>query len=266
MEESAISQSKGPTFILVHGAWYGSFAWKKITPLLEAKGYRVITLDLPGYGIDKQPLANITLDDYVKKVADIANSFEEKVILVGHSMGGAVITQVSELLGPDKVAKLIFLDAFLLKNGESILSQVDKMNEASKDPENLKARKLVTNFLVISKDQKCATVPPDRMVDVFCHDCPAEDQALINRDTIWQPLAVLAAPVNVTDKHYGVIPKFFIQCTLARDLDRTSILQNVTCRKIYTLPSSHSPFFSMPDKLASILEDIYNDSAVAVSQ
>ena len=266
MSENTFSQSKRPTFILVHGAWYGSFAWKKVTPLLEAKGYRVITLDLPGYGTDKQPLANITLDDYVKKVAVISNAVEEKVILVGHSMGGAIITQASELLGPEKVAKLIFLDAFLLKDGESIFAQVEKMNEAGKDPENVKKKNLSADYLIFSKDGKYATVPPVRMVEVFCHDCPPEDQALINRDTVWQPVAALAAPVNVTDKRYGAIPKFFIQCTHARDLDRTSILQNVHCQKIYTIPSSHSPFFSMPDKLVSILDEIYKTPAVAVSQ
>ena len=81
----------------------------------------------------------------------------------------------------------------------------------------------------------------------------------------WQLVSALATPMNVTDKRYGVIPKFYIQCTKARDLDRTSILQIVHCEKIYTLPSSHSPFFSMPDKLTGILNEIYEYSSVPVS-
>ncbi|WP_461056300.1 alpha/beta fold hydrolase [Spirosoma arcticum] len=55
------------TFVLVHGAWHGAWCWKKVTPLLEANGNRVLVPDLPGHGVDKTPPATVTLDDYVKK-------------------------------------------------------------------------------------------------------------------------------------------------------------------------------------------------------
>lgn len=126
------SQSADKTYILVHGAWYGGWCWYKVAPLLEAKGYQVMAIDLPGYGNDSTPAAIVTLDDYVSKVAETAHSVKGKVVLVGHSMGGAVISQASELLGPEKVEKLVYLDAFLLKDGESIFSQVEQMNATSK--------------------------------------------------------------------------------------------------------------------------------------
>lgn len=258
MAANTFSQTEKPVFVLVHGAWYGAFAWKKLTPLLEAKGYKVVTLDLPGYGTDNRPVATLTLDDYVKKLVETVRPLKEKLILVGHSMGGAVITQAAEVLGPEKVAKLVFLDAFLLKNGESIFMQVEQINAATKAAGNAAAKKLQTDFLIFSADGKSCTVAKERMAEVFCHDCLPEDQAVIKANPGWQPAAVLAAPMQVTDKRYGSIPKFYIQCTEARDLDRTSILHNVPCVHYYTLPSSHSAFFSMPGKLAALLADVQN--------
>lgn len=266
MATPSFAQSAKPTFVFIHGAWYGSFAWKKVTPLLEARGYKVIAFDLPGYGGDQQSLNTITLDDYVQKVVAVVKPLEEKVILVGHSMGGAVITQASEMLGPEKVEKLVFLDAFLLKNGESIFAQVEKMNEAAKMVGISTVQKPASDYLVFSADGKSCRVAPDRVMEVFCHDCPPEDQALVLAHPTWQPVTALATPVQVSDSRYGVIPKFFIQCTQAKDLDRTSILQNVPLQKVYTLPSSHSPFFSMPDKLVAILDEIHQLSPVKVSQ
>lgn len=266
MTTTSFSQSAKPTFVLIHGAWFGSFAWKKVVPQLEAKGYKVIAFDLPGYGTDQRPPSAITLNDYVQKVVEVVKPLKEKVILVGHSMGGAIITQASELLGPEKVDKLVFLDAFLLKDGESILAQVDRMNEASKLAVQSGTSNLETNYLVFSADGKTCTVDPKRITTVFCHDCPTEDKALVSSQIIWQPVAALATPVHVTENRYGVIPKFFIQCTQAKDLDRTSTLQNVTCQKIYTIPSSHSPFFSIPDKLVAILDEIYRLSSATNPQ
>ena len=253
MITNTFSQSAKPVFVLIHGAWFGSFAWKKVTPLLEAKGYRVIVLDLPGYGDDKRPSATITLADYVNKVADTIKSLKGNVVLVGHSMAGAIISEVGELLGPEKIDKLVFLDAFLLKNGESILAQVGKINEARGAAAN---PAIQSDYLVFSEDGKSCMVPPGRMQDVFCHDCLPEDLALLRTHTTWQPVAALATPVILTDKRFGSIPKFYIHCTQSRDLDRTSILHNVSCQKIYTLPSSHSPFFSMPGKLVEIFDQV----------
>jgi pimeloyl-ACP methyl ester carboxylesterase len=266
MVVNSFSQSTKSTFIFVHGAWFGNYAWKEVTPLLQAKGYKIISFDLPGYGDDKRPSASITLNDYVQKVVDVVTPLKEKVILVGHSMGGAIITQASEVLGPQKVDKLIFLDAFLLKDGESIFAQVEKMNEANRLSGNSTVLKPASEYLIFSEDGKSCLVAPNMITELFCHDCPSEDMALVAAHKIWQPVAALATPVHVTEKRYGNIPKFYIQCTQSRDLDRTSILQNVPCQKVYKLPSSHSPFFSMPDKLVAILDEIYKFPSVAVSQ
>lgn len=249
------SQSK--TYILVHGAWHGGYCWYKVAPLLEAKGYQVLAIDLPGYGHDTTLVSTVTLDDYAQKVAATAHSVKGKVVLVGHSMGGAVISQASELLGPEKVEKLVYLDAFLLRNGESIFSQVEKMNAASKASSEATIEHPASEYLIFSDDQKTCLVNPLMMQEVFCHDCPAEDVALSKTHLRWQPVAALAIPITVSEARYDIIPKIYIRCTESKDLDRRSIVQNMPCQKVYELPSSHSPFFSMPEKLVAILEEVY---------
>ena len=74
----------------------------KVIPLLEAKGHKVAALDLPSCGNDKTVLERITLADDVKKVTDVANAQSGKMILVGHSSGGVVISQAAEILGSEK--------------------------------------------------------------------------------------------------------------------------------------------------------------------
>lgn len=95
------------------------------------------------------------------------------------------------------------------------------------------------------------------MQQVFCHDCPAEDIALSNSNLRWQPVAALATPITVSEARYGIIPKIYIRCTESKDLDRRSIVQNMPCQKVIEIPSSHSPFFSMPEKLVEILAEVY---------
>lgn len=257
LHTSTFAQIAGKTYILVHGAWYGGWCWYKVVPLLEAKGYRVLAMDLPGYGDDNTLSSVVTLDDYVKKVAEVARSVNGKVVLVGHSMGGAVISQASELLGPEKVEQLIYLDAFLLRNGESIFSQVEKMNAASKISVDAVVEHPASEYLIFSDDKKTCLVNPMMIQEVFCHDCPAEDVALVKTHMRWQPVAALATPITVSAERYGSIPKIYIRCTESKDLDRRSIVQNMPCEKVYELPSSHSPFFSMPEKLVAILEKGY---------
>ena len=110
---------KMKTYVLVHGAWAGKFAWDKVKPLLEKDGSKVVTLDLPAHGDDNTPIAGITMQNYVDAVVNLIDKQEGKVILVGHSMGGMVISQVAENI-PGKIDKLVYLSAYLPANGQSL--------------------------------------------------------------------------------------------------------------------------------------------------
>ena len=257
MATHSFSQSSSKTYILVQGAAHGAWCWKKVVPLLEAKGYKVITLDLPSCGYDTVQLANITLDDDVKSVTDAANAIKGKVILLGHSSGGVIISQAAELLGPEKIDKLIYLDAYLPQNGESVFSLVGKIRESNKISSGSKPDAPEPELLIFSEDKKSCKWNPKLVEQLLYHDCLLEDIAFAKAHLSWQSVASLATPVHVTDSSYGIIKKYYILCTQAKDLDKSSIVSNVHCEKVYKLPSSHSPFFSMPEKLVDILVEIY---------
>ncbi len=253
----SFSQSFNKTYILVHGAGHGAWSWKKVVPLLEAKGFKVITIDLPSQGVDAIKLASITLNDDVESVTNAADAVDGKVILLGHSSGGVVISQAAELLGPKKIEKLVYLDAFLPQNGESVFSLAGKIRESNKTSSVSKSDAPEPELLIFSADKKSCKWNPQLTEQLFYHDCPPEDIAFAKAHLRWQSVSTLATPAHVTDSSYGAIKKYYILCTQAKDLDKSSIVSNVHFEKVYKLPSSHSPFFSMPDKLVDILIDIY---------
>ena len=136
MTNNVISQAV-KTYILVHGAWHGAWCWYKVVPLLEARGHKVVAPDLPGHGKDTTKPEQVTLADYVNKVVSVANDQNGPVILVGHSMAGVVISQAAEVLGANKISALIYLDAFLPANGESLFALVEMVLKQSPSAINI---------------------------------------------------------------------------------------------------------------------------------
>ena len=84
------------TFLLIHGAWEDSSAWKETTEFLEKKEHKVVSIDLPGHGNNKAPISDIDLELYANRVKEELNNFSEPVVLVAHSFGGFVISKVAE--------------------------------------------------------------------------------------------------------------------------------------------------------------------------
>jgi pimeloyl-ACP methyl ester carboxylesterase len=124
ISQIAICQhSVKPVYVIVHGAWGGSWAFKKIDSLLTEKGAIVYRPSLTGQG-ERVHLASreIGLSTHINDVINLI-LYEDlhEVILVGHSYGGMVITGVADSL-PGRIKKIIYLDAFLPENGESALN------------------------------------------------------------------------------------------------------------------------------------------------
>jgi pimeloyl-ACP methyl ester carboxylesterase len=112
-------------FLLIHGAWQGAWAWQQVTPLLTSAGHTVIAVDLPGDGSDDTPPEDVTTMLYAERAAALIDQAAEPVIVVGHSMGGTVAAQVSELRSCH-ITVAIYLCAFLLPDGESIVDFYDR--------------------------------------------------------------------------------------------------------------------------------------------
>ena len=110
------------TFVLVHGAWQSNGTWDLLAPILEKHGHRVIRPVLSGLGTDQSRLSpDITLQQHVEDVSvELLRLSSERVILVGHSYAGMIISGVVER-NPAQVRRLVFLDAFIPEDGQSVL-------------------------------------------------------------------------------------------------------------------------------------------------
>jgi pimeloyl-ACP methyl ester carboxylesterase len=113
------------TFVLVHGGWDGGWAWRAVADGLRAAGNTVFTPTLTGSG-ERAHLAspNIDLDTHIQDIVHVL-AYEDlrEVVLVASSSGGMVITGVAERV-PERLRQLIYLDAFVPRDGESLLAIV----------------------------------------------------------------------------------------------------------------------------------------------
>lgn len=234
------------TFVLVHGSWHGAWCWYKVIPALEAAGHRVIAPDLPSLGRDTTPIPAITPRTWPDAIADILDAQIEPVVLVGHSRGGMVISQAAEAR-PDKVKSLVYLCAFLLRDGESLL----EVAQAGTD-----AGPTTTGDLIIDEDAGSVSVRPEALESLFYGCCPEEDVTLARLLLRPEALAPLAAPIHVTPENYGRIPRVYIECQrdgiIAPQLQR-EMYARTPCTKVISMDTDHSPFFSQPAELAGHL-------------
>lgn len=119
----AEAPAPAPKVVIVHGAWGGGWDWKETAGVLESRGYEVYRPTLTGLGERRHLLSpDINLTTHVTDVMNVLR-FEQldEVILVGHSYGGMVITGVAEAV-PERLAQLVYFDAFLPFDGECVLA------------------------------------------------------------------------------------------------------------------------------------------------
>ncbi|AYL96932.1 alpha/beta fold hydrolase [Mucilaginibacter celer] len=231
------------TVVLVHGAWSDASSWDAVTPLLKAQGEEVITINLTGHGKDTTSFAGITFQTYVNQVK-AAIGTRTNVVLVGHSFAGMVISQVAEE-EPTQIKELIFLAAALPHDGDSLLSL------AQQDPGSH-----IGKSLTIDKEHGAAIIAKDAAADIFAADAPQPVQEYIAANLKPEPLAPLATPVHLTEKNFGSVKKVYIHTANDHAISYPAqqyMVKNNKVAKVYTLQSSHTPFISMPDKLAAIL-------------
>ena len=114
--------SCGATFLVCHGAWSAGWAWKKMHPLMAAAGHRLVTPTYTGLG-ERAHLANpsIDLETHIEDVLNVIKYEDLRdIVLVGHSYGGMVATGVADR-ARDRVTQLIYVDAFVPADGQSLL-------------------------------------------------------------------------------------------------------------------------------------------------
>ncbi|WP_422345731.1 alpha/beta fold hydrolase [Parasphingorhabdus sp.] len=124
---SAVASGPAKTFLLVHGAWHGGWCWRDVRAQLEAQGHRVFTPTLTGLAERAHLLsADIGLDTHITDITSLIDYYDlTDIVLVGHSYGGMVITGVADAM-KDRISNIVYLDAALPKNGETMISQGPK--------------------------------------------------------------------------------------------------------------------------------------------
>jgi len=231
-------------FVLVHGAWHGAWCWEKVVPLLKEAGHEAHVIDLPGLGDDQTPIAEVTLDKYVSAVSALINTIGRQVVLVGHSMGGMVITQVAETM-PEKIDTLVYLTAFSPRNGETLLQY------ALEDKDSL-----VTQYKQVNEEQGFFTVAEDKLKECFYGMCTDEDAAHASRRLRLQALAPVATPLKLSDENYGSVRRCYIECSEDRAITprmQQRLRDNAAVDKSVVLKTDHSPFYSCPEELVDAL-------------
>jgi pimeloyl-ACP methyl ester carboxylesterase len=235
------------TFILVHGSWHSSWNWHKIVPILEKQGHKAIPVDLPGMGRDKTPIEKVTLESVVKMLTDVIDKEEGKVILLGHSKNGIVISQAAEYKS-HKIEKLIYLAAYLIPNGKTQAEYSAQDTEGALKP-----------FVARHPETNSHTLQPHIYKEGLYHDCDDDITEMAKCILSNESVATGITPLHLTEINYGRIPRYYIECTDDRAVTpfiQRKMYTETPCKKVYQMATSHSPFFSKPNELCSILTEI----------
>jgi pimeloyl-ACP methyl ester carboxylesterase len=196
---SIASAAHAKHFVLVHGAWQGAWNWYKVVTLLEATGHTVTTIDLPSHSIDGTPPGTVSLQSYTDKVVQTLDAISEPVILVAHSMGGVAISTAAEAR-PSKVEKPVYVAAFLVPNGVSLLDIASTDTQA-----------LVLPNLIIDPVAGTADVNRSALKDIYYNTSPASDVSLARVLFKTNALQPLFTPLSLTQAGWGSVRRFYIE-------------------------------------------------------
>jgi len=238
---------KSNTFVLVHGAWQAPYVWEVVKKELELKGQKVIVVELPAHGDDTTSPAVVSIDVYANKVIAALNDIKGKVILVGHSMGGVVVSAVAEKI-PERIQKLIYIGAFVPSNGQSLLDLASQDKQSHLGPN-----------LIPSKDQLTLDVVHDSIVSIFCQDAPKNIQQLVLDRYRAEPAIPFTNKITLTAANFGKVDKYYVHTlmdhAIGKDLQNQMVAAaNIT--KLYAVNTGHCPFLSKPDEVTRLLLSI----------
>ncbi len=222
-----------PRLLLVHGAFHGAWCWRRLTPELERLGISHETVDLPF----------TSTEDDVAAVRSVIDSTHERVTVLGHSFGGAVISAAAAEGGKPygTTASLIFLTAFM--------TGPEQMVDFSGAP----------GMADIELGEVTASIDPQAARSAFYNRCSAEDADWATAHLRTMPTSVLIAPTPPSPA-WQVVPSTYIVCTDDRILSQSAQEQMAeNADSTIRIDSDHSPFLSCPADLGEVLSEIVSN-------
>ncbi len=225
------------TFVVAHGAWSAGWGWKRMHPLMNARGHRLATPTYTGLG-ERGHLArpDIDLETHVADILGVL-TFEDltDVNLIGHSYGGMVATGVADR-ARERIARLIYIDAFAPCDGDSVIDLL---------PPAARAQRQATAD---------GMIPPVGMPP----DTSPEDRAWCDPLRLPQPARTFEQKLKF---HGGALtlPRHYIYCTRNAPDDRFRQFYERAKREGWgasAIDSSHNPHITCPDVLADLLDRI----------
>jgi len=229
-------------FVLVHGAWSGGWCYHKVAARLRARGHTVFTPTLTGQGERAHLLAgNVNLSLHIEDILAVFR-YEalSQVVLAGHSYGGMVITGVADRI-PGRIAALVYLDAFLPQDGQSLFDINVPAN----------TQRFLANAGAIGG--LAVPAPPAAFFNVN-----AADAARVDELATPHPLGAFTEKIRLTGAHEQVARHIYVHGT---ELPRASPFAPFYARvrddpawEAHTLACGHHVMLDEPERVTDILE------------
>jgi pimeloyl-ACP methyl ester carboxylesterase len=226
------------TFVLVHGAWHGGWCYARVADVLRARGHRVFTPTMTGLG-ERSHLASaeITLSTHVSDIVNVLKYEDLRdVVLCGHSYGGLVISGVVEAV-PERIAALVYLDAFVPEDGQSLHDLV---------PEAQRARQ-------VDAANGTGFIPPIR-AEVF--GVNERDRAYVDVKCVPHPLETMRERLVLTGARERVPHKTYLRAGNYRSIPFDAARERFTASPgwvVDAIPAGHDVMLDAPEELAHAL-------------
>ena len=274
----------GPPVLFLHGYWHGSWCWAEVLARVTAAGVRALAVDMAGHGLrarqpaalirrpfdagmlstEVSPVADVGLDQAAELLVDQMEALGagDPVIVVAHSMGGAVLTRAAQL-ATGLVAEAVYLTAFMPASGMPATAYV-RMPEHEG---GLALRALVADPSAVGAF-RIDVASPDPGYRQLLRDAlygdvtPAVAEAAIALLTPDAPARIALEATVLTPDGWGSAPRTYVVCTqdmtIRPALQRRFIADSDAAfpdnpTTVYTLDTAHSPFLSMPSQVADVV-------------
>ena len=230
------------TFLLIHGAWHGGWAWRRVADRLRARGHQVFAPTLTGLG-ERAHLLHPDVDLSLH-IADVLGVIKHEritdCVLVGHSYGGCVVSGVAEKV-PGIIRSIVFLDAFIPDNGDAT---VDLVQPA------------VQEIIQAALERGDTTIP---VRDAAAFKVNEKDRAWVDLLAGPQPIRTMTEKIKLTGARERIAKKTYIRASgypnVSFEKAHARAKADPTWRT-YEVPCGHDVMIDEPDRLTEILLEV----------